>query len=92
MEGIKNINKFIIRVLVEAGSHGRDLFDGGDLPKYPRIKRPSDAQRRKVGCDVAFVLPQLRDRCDRAAHSTTSKVRDSVSFVTSSSCAFTNLS
>lgn len=40
MEGIKNINKFIIRVLVEAGSHGRDLSDGCDLQKYPRIKRP----------------------------------------------------
>lgn len=43
MEGIKNINKFIIRVLVEAGSHGRDLSDGCDLQKYPRIYRPPGA-------------------------------------------------
>lgn len=46
LEGIKNINKFIIRALVEAGSHGRDLSDGCDIPKYPRIKRPLDC------CDV----------------------------------------
>ncbi|CAB3221974.1 unnamed protein product [Arctia plantaginis] len=34
------------RALVEAGSHGRDLSDGCDIPKYPRIKRLLDC------CDV----------------------------------------
>lgn len=49
---IKNINKFIIRVLVRAGSHGRDLSDGCDIPKYPRNKRTA-AGRTKPERDIA---------------------------------------
>lgn len=58
--GEKNINKFIIRVLVEAGSHGRDLSDG-DLPKYPRIKR---TRRIKAGDDAALLLAQQAGHYD----------------------------
>lgn len=59
MEGIKNINKFIIRVLVEAGSHGRDLSDACDLQKYPRIKRPPGATYKGRARHRAVLLSNL---------------------------------
>lgn len=39
-------------MLVHAGSLGRDLSDGCDLPKYPRIK-VAVARRGKAGRDIA---------------------------------------
>lgn len=52
----KNINKFIIRALVEAGSHGRDLSNG-DIPKYPRIKRTYKAPLALAGQQPALSSP-----------------------------------
>ncbi|KAF9421083.1 hypothetical protein HW555_002795, partial [Spodoptera exigua] len=47
------------RVLVEAGSHGRDLSDACDLQKYPRIKRPPGATYKGRARHRAVLLSNL---------------------------------
>ncbi|CAG9561904.1 unnamed protein product [Danaus chrysippus] len=54
----KNINKFINRALIRAGSHGRDLSDGSDIQKYPCNKRTTNGRLTKTGRHQALAPSQ----------------------------------
>lgn len=58
-------------MLVHAGSHGCDLSDGCDLPKYPRIK-PTEARRTKAGATPLATRADSTSRLPRPPQTPTS--------------------